>query len=137
MKEQACINCYRILSITEFEHQKNRPNPRKVCKECRHNLRDKEKEKKRHREYMKERRKKEPDALRINWERHVYGKAKEDLGVKECMICSSTKRLCIDHSHDTKEIRGVLCHLCNLGIGAFRDNTEYLKLAIKYLDKHK
>lgn len=52
-----------------------------------------------------------------------------------CAICGSTERLHVDHSHTTKEIRGVLCFHCNLGLGHFKDNTEYLAAAIKYLSE--
>jgi hypothetical protein len=41
----------------------------------------------------------------------------------------------IDHCHDSKKIRGILCGHCNTGLGAFRDNPFYLEAAIKYLLK--
>ena len=40
----------------------------------------------------------------------------------------------MDHCHKTKKIRGLLCHTCNSGLGMFKDNIEYLKNAIKYLE---
>lgn len=43
------------------------------------------------------------------------------------------KRLAIDHCHNTGKIRGLLCHKCNTGLGAFKDSTEYLNAAIEYL----
>jgi hypothetical protein len=33
--KKKCLVCEEILSINNFEHQKNRPNPRNVCKTCR------------------------------------------------------------------------------------------------------
>lgn len=83
---------------------------------------------------MRGRRTTDPDAVRINWERSRYGACKEDLGVSACMICGSDKRLCIDHDHDTKAIRGVLCSKCNAGLGMFRDNQEFLRKAAEYLE---
>ncbi len=43
----------------------------------------------------------------------------------------------VDHCHETKIVRGVLCPSCNVGLGHFRDNIETLKSAIKYLKMHK
>lgn len=97
-------------------------------------MRDREKEKARHRLYMKERRKNDPDAVRMNWERSVYGVCKEDIGVKKCMICGSDKKLCIDHDHATGEVRGILCGVCNSGLGLFGDDVDKMKKAIEYLE---
>lgn len=58
-----------------------------------------------------------------------------------CEICgnppAATKRLAIDHDHDTGKLRGMLCHTCNLGLGAFKDNEVLLHKAFFYLTKHK
>ncbi|MEY4507941.1 MAG: Pectobacterium phage [Pseudomonadota bacterium] len=39
----------------------------------------------------------------------------------------------IDHCHETGLVRGVLCSLCNKGLGHFSDNPEFLGAAISYL----
>lgn len=49
--------------------------------------------------------------------------------------CSSGQELSVDHDHVTKEIRGLLCKRCNLGIGFFKHNRDLLISAIKYLSK--
>ena len=57
----------------------------------------------------------------------------------ETMISSnktSTKRLAIDHCHDSGKIRGLLCHHCNVSLGGFKDSIELLEAAIKYLKLH-
>lgn len=41
----------------------------------------------------------------------------------------------VDHCHDTKKIRGILCGHCNTGLGSFRDNPFSLERAIEYLLK--
>jgi hypothetical protein len=54
----------------------------------------------------------------------------------QCMICKSPPmrtKLSVDHCHTTKKVRGLLCHNCNIAIGLFKDNTELLEQAIKYL----
>ncbi len=64
----------------------------------------------------------------------------------KCAICSKdaseNKRgnkiesLYIDHCHVTKQVRGLLCHTCNTGLGHFKDKIENLMKAIDYLRKH-
>ena len=39
----------------------------------------------------------------------------------------------IDHDHKTLEPRGLLCQLCNTGIGSFQDNKELVFKALDYL----
>ena len=63
---------------------------------------------------------------------------------KKCKICNVTfskikfglterTTACIDHCHTTNKVRGILCNLCNVGLGSFKDNTEILTKAINYL----
>ena len=47
--------------------------------------------------------------------------------------CKRNKVLCVDHDHDTGEIRGLLCNTCNRGLGLFKDSVDSLQAAIKYL----
>ena len=51
----------------------------------------------------------------------------------KCALCNRHVKLHVDHDHDTGEVRGLLCHRCNVGLGYFQDNTQLLYKAIKYL----
>lgn len=57
-----------------------------------------------------------------------------------CAICgrkpSGTKRLAVDHDHQTGAVRGLLCagdNGCNRGIGAFHDEARMVWTAYVYL----
>jgi hypothetical protein len=50
-----------------------------------------------------------------------------------CAICKENEATCVDHCHDTGEIRGLLCRTCNTGIGHLNDDPALLKAAIHYL----
>lgn len=56
---------------------------------------------------------------------------------KRCRICrsktSAGKGFHVDHCHTTKQIRGILCHHCNLMLGNSKDSVEVLEAAIAYL----
>lgn len=51
-----------------------------------------------------------------------------------CVICGSRNNLVVDHDHHTDLIRGVLCNVCNTGLGIFHDSPRKLRRAIKYLE---
>jgi hypothetical protein len=55
-----------------------------------------------------------------------------------CAICHSEdprgRNWSIDHCHETGRVRGLLCSLCNLGLGCFADKPERLLQAVAYLE---
>lgn len=51
----------------------------------------------------------------------------------KCQICERELKLVVDHCHETKAIRGLLCNGCNSGLGYFRENTNALANAIRYI----
>lgn len=62
-----------------------------------------------------------------------------------CAICGEQetavyngkiKRLAIDHNHETGEVRGILCDRCNRGLGFFRNSSQLLLNAARYIDEH-
>lgn len=52
-----------------------------------------------------------------------------------CYICDSKARLCVDHNHDTGEVRKLLCDRCNTQLGII-ENAEFLEKALAYLEEH-
>lgn len=46
------------------------------------------------------------------------------------------KKLCVDHNHNTGNVRSLLCMSCNTGIGKFKDNIELIEAALNYLKSH-
>jgi NMD protein affecting ribosome stability and mRNA decay len=43
------------------------------------------------------------------------------------------KKMAMDHDHKTGKVRGLLCQMCNQGLGSFKDSPDLLTKAIKYL----
>ncbi len=62
-------------------------------------------------------------------------KLKEQGG--RCAIClekpAGSRRLAIDHCHQTGRARGLLCFLCNSALGRFDDSPERLRRATAYI----
>ena len=59
----------------------------------------------------------------------------------KCAICKRheselSKVLDIDHSHETGQVRGLLCGDCNRALGLFRDRPEFCHAAGDYLQSH-
>lgn len=81
-------------------------------------------------------------ALRSHYKK-TYGltlERVEAMRLDGCQICGATNgggrhgQLHIDHDHKTGRIRGMLCHGCNTGLGAFRDDPNLLRRAATYLE---
>ena len=60
----------------------------------------------------------------------------------KCAICgldekdNKNKKLFVDHCHETKKVRALLCLWCNSALGSFRDNINILEKATAYLKEH-
>ncbi len=72
--------------------------------------------------------------------RYTYGLGLEDfhgLAARQfgqCAICGNDEvKLVVDHSHDTGQVRGLLCKLCNSGISFLQDSPTIMENAAKYI----
>lgn len=76
-----------------------------------------------------------------------YGITQEEFSIRleaqqgQCLICGCTfesaAEAMIDHDHERGHVRGLLCRLCNLGLGNFRDNPDALLTAAKYVRRYR
>lgn len=58
-----------------------------------------------------------------------------------CDICGksillNSQNTCLDHNHNTNQIRSLLCRWCNTGIGFFNEDIETFLKAINYIKKY-
>jgi hypothetical protein len=91
----------------------------------------------------------QPKTRGYRW-KHKYGLTETEFRVLfdrqegRCSICKMTlfengngfTGVVVDHHHGSGKIRGLLCGLCNSGLGHFRDNPNFLEAAIEYLRKN-
>lgn len=72
--------------------------------------------------------------------RHLYGLDEATFAAllveqeQRCAICRVADPTCVDHCHRTGQVRGIVCHLCNVALGQFRDDPNLLTAALKYLE---
>lgn len=152
-----CIDCGVLKDLGEFHaHKYSKDKHKSYCKSCSRirtrtwQINNKEKCAESSREYRKAfpekfRKSNQKTKLKAN-----YNLTLEDYDrmLKEqdfvCAICGNpesvnkngrTYDLCVDHNHETGEVRGLLCRNCNSGIGLLKDNSETLVKALNYLIK--
>lgn len=95
-------------------------------------------------EYAKQWRKDNPDKVKNNLLRKMFGITLEDYNEMykaqngRCAICDKhsdddSQALSVDHCHTTGKVRGLLCNNCNRALGLFNDSPEILSKAIAFL----
>ena len=133
MQTIECKKCSDNLPLDNFYFNKNgKYKKQNVCKKCM-NIYD----------YKTDKNRKLKRAYGITFDEYEELLSKQD---KKCAICgidnngkyrNKPRAFAVDHCHTTGKIRGLLCSDCNTGIGLFKDNTNLLQFAIKYLNKIK
>jgi hypothetical protein len=67
--------------------------------------------------------------------KHKYGLKPEDIPDK-CQVCNgATRKICVDHCHETGKIRGFLCGACNITLRLAEDDADRLRALADYLEK--
>lgn len=155
-----CKRCYRVLQLEYYSKNIDAIRKRgadyrlrnaEQIKEKAQSKREERREKAReyyykNKEQIKERNKKTKARKKLRRLERVFD-IKEDFIVELmndqrgcCKICGdslttpeSSLSYCVDHDHNTGEIRGLLCLLCNSLLGFARDNKDILRSAINYL----
>ena len=97
-----------------------------------------------------------PEKTRDDQLRKKYGiglgEARDRLAAQgdRCAICRRAKNgravpagkvsvwdWCVDHDHDTGQVRGILCFHCNAAIGMLGDDPQIVMEAYRYLTSHR
>lgn len=92
-------------------------------------------------EERRDRRKKFPSTAKMKHYQRKYRLGISEAEYRElliaqdglCLICTTEGATHVDHDHDTKQIRGILCGPCNRALGLFREDIDALQSAIDYL----
>lgn len=146
--EKRCSDCQQILPVAEFQrNKKTADHLQNVCKKCKSRMM---------RAYYANRKINDPTYMplqRKTAKRNFFEKQLkrfgltleqyEALAAKGCCICGAhpdgewtskrNGRLAFDHDHEGGQFRGLLCEICNRGIGYFKDNPVLLLKAAEYL----
>ena len=136
---QQCADCGAMKTFDSFDRQTGKTTGyRSHCKDCR-NIKYKGKyateEGRRYHQIMSWR---SQGIYGMNID--IYESMLKDQN-GGCAICNATeldnrRRLCVDHNHDTGQIRALLCDNCNTGLGRFKDDISMLRTALEYLEKY-
>ena len=130
---------YCLVDKLDNDFPKRNGKPRKdCCKSCR-NERAQERYRENPRKYAALRRKYQIKNKYGISEKYYEEMLANQLGV--CAICRGLQTngndvFDIDHCHETGEIRGLLCHKCNMGLGSYDDDIKKLERAITYLERY-
>jgi len=147
-----CNKCEKDLSADCYHKDQQRKFGRPVrCKDCtnadcRRN-RDAVKSRQRAKDWQASNR----DRVRSNHLQNKYNMSTQDYErlFKEqkglCKICGKPETnshhrtktphsLAVDHDHRTGKVRGLLCALCNSGLGKFKESSQLLQRAKEYID---
>lgn len=123
-----CKRCAEIKPIAAFPRQRQcLYGVESVCKACKVELQ---------RAYIAQ----YPERARNSELKHTHGITLADYEAMfarqggRCAICGADdQKLVVDHNHQTRKVRSLLCHLCNALIGSAREDIDILVSAAAYL----
>jgi len=136
---KACSSCG---TVTELFGKSSRAKDglRSQCKEC-----EKGYEMNRDRDFKAAYRAKTPEQRKNEQLKYRYGISLDEYNDMlqaqggTCAMCDATAlddTLCVDHNHDTGEVRAILCKPCNTMLGMSGDSVARLQAGIDYLKEH-
>lgn len=153
-----CTKCFLSKELKDFYQKKGKliASCRDCVKAYKKKIRSTDKHKQYIRQYNIQWRSRNPDYDR-NRPKHekrslllkyTYGMTVEEYDSRlfdqnnKCAICkidqsSLKKPLYVDHCHLTKNIRGLLCHNCNVSLGLLKDDLSIIESMLTYLKKSK
>ena len=125
-----CVICKEVKYLSEFSKEKsNRDRLKNLCRSC-------------NSVKMKEWHAKNPSNNLLT-KYGITAEQKAQMVKKQnscCAICNSSFKSSldthVDHCHNSKDIRGILCGHCNRALGLFKDSPTILRNAAKYLEKY-
>jgi len=127
--QKLCPRCNTILDRSKFYVESGRKDGISAyCKVCKNNI---------SREWQKN----NSYDHRSTQIKSTYGVNREYInilfikqnGLCAICLCELNESYHIDHNHKSKVVRGLLCRNCNLGLGFFKDNIDFLNNSIRYL----
>lgn len=107
-----CSQCGINQELAQFYKRKNRPDLQPACKSC----------------------------YRVKQLADRYGLTKDQYNQMvtkqkgKCAMCYSESKLHVDHSHETGQVRWLLCSNCNTALGLVKENIETLSNMITYVN---
>jgi len=135
-----CPSCKQSLSKECFipSVQKRKNVKKNVCRSCK-NIKNKKRRqtseyKEKRRIKAKENRKKINSDARRRRYKLTHEEYENLIQIKKCQnVGCKNKATCIDHCHDSKKVRGVLCRDCNLALGILSDDPNRITGLLEYL----
>lgn len=133
-------NREKLLAKSRANYRKNKTRHKEVSRQWRHAHPQKM------RQYQREYKKRYPEKARDSYLKRKYGISQiavETLAIKQdrlCKICRTVGGkfgLVVDHCHNTKMFRGLICEFCNSALGLFRDDPVRMRAAAKYIELSK
>ena len=155
MSKKVCNTCKIEKPLSEFEPRHDSKDGRRgECRDC-HNEKKRIRYSKNPEKYNAVNRAhyaKHPEKSRNRHLKNTYGislKQYNNMLIKQdhkCLICKkhvsenlykgNQVNFAVDHCHKSNKVRGLLCQLCNVGLGSFKDSKELLLAAIEYIDNN-
>ena len=143
---RVCTACNQPKPADAFGKSKGyRDGLRRQCNQCRSAKGRTPAQRERARKWREANRERLRQEDRGLQKRYRYGLSLADIAAilsaqdGRCALCKTDRPggrygvFCVDHCHATGRVRGLLCHRCNVALGALGDGPEGLQAALDYV----